>query len=181
MSKLKAKEIGSSPFKAALLFVIIALVGFVGWYVYNSAKNTNTTYESAAVINSNSPPKFTKRPILGTNWGDYPKGYGTQKGYGTAKPTVIDNGGDGTGVVTNIKWKSWGGAKAIGQGTAIYVTPTQSFAEGTLKSATVVAFNLDTCKGKPSYNAVEWYFPQYGESFNPKSYIDDCAGSFIGS
>ena len=26
----------------------------------------------------------------------------------------------------------------------------------------------------PAYTAVEWYFPQHGESFNPKSYVNAC-------
>ncbi len=111
-------------------------------------------------------------PTLGVPWGSY------QKGYGTVKPTVIDNGGDGTGVVSNITWQSWGGPTATGQGTALYVPPNKAFAEGTEEPATVVASNLGTCQGHASYNALDWYFPQHGDSFKP--YLNDCTGKFSG-
>jgi len=39
-------------------------------------------------------------PVLGAVWGPY------QKGYGEARPTEINNGGDPTGVVTNVAWTS---------------------------------------------------------------------------
>jgi hypothetical protein len=38
------------------------------------------------------------------------------KGFGTAHPSTISNGGDASGVVTEIVWKDWGGETAIGYG-----------------------------------------------------------------
>ena len=106
-------------------------------------------------------------------------GYG--RGFGQVKPTEVYNGGDPTGQVTNIVWHSWGGAQAMGAGTAEYVGPSQTVAEGTEESATIVAFNLGTCSGKFMYQAVEWYFPQHGGSFDSTHYEDICTGSYVPS
>jgi hypothetical protein len=43
-----------------------------------------------------------------------------------------------------------------------------------------VAFDLGNCDGKLMYRAVEWYFPQHGEHFNPRQYEDICTGSYVG-
>jgi len=45
----------------------------------------------------------------------------------------------------------------------------------------VVAFDLGTCDGKLMYQAIEWYFPQHGQSFNPNTYQDICTGSYVGN
>jgi hypothetical protein len=37
-------------------------------------------------------------------------------GWGTAKPARIFNGGDPSGLVTHIRWASWGGSTANGHG-----------------------------------------------------------------
>jgi hypothetical protein len=55
----------------------------------------------------------------------------------------------------------------------------QPVAAGTQQSATVVAFNLGTCAGKLMYQAVEWYFPQHGQSFSSSHYENVCAGTFV--
>jgi hypothetical protein len=44
----------------------------------------------------------------------------------------------------------------------------------------IVAFHLGMCRVRPSYNAVTWYFPKYGETFNPGSYINACTGKYVG-
>jgi hypothetical protein len=49
------------------------------------------------------------------------------------------------------------------------------------KGAQIVAFHLGSCRGRSSYNAVEWFFPKYGESFNPRRYINACTGQYVGS
>jgi hypothetical protein len=100
-------------------------------------------------------------------------------GFGQAEPVKIFNGGDPTGLVTNIVWQSWGSARAIGTGTSEYVGPSQSVATGTAQAVTVVAFRLGTCDGKRMYRAVEWYFPQRGQSFDPGRYENICTGSYV--
>ncbi len=48
-----------------------------------------------------------------------------------------------------------------------------------LESATIVAFDLGTCDGKLMYQAVEWYFPKNGQTFNPSQFEDICNGSYV--
>jgi WD40 repeat protein len=95
-------------------------------------------------------------------------------GFGQVRPKEIFNGGDPTGMISHIIWKSWGGPKAIGTGTALYVGPNQIVANGTEETATVVAFHLGPCGGKLMYRAVEWYFPQHDQAFNPSQYENIC-------
>jgi lysophospholipase L1-like esterase len=100
-------------------------------------------------------------------------------GYGAVAPARVFNGGDPTGDVGQIKWQSWGKASAIGTGISEFVAPGQTVSEGTEESATIVAFNLGKCGGHSAYQAVEWYFPQEGDSFNPGTYINACTGNYV--
>jgi hypothetical protein len=113
-------------------------------------------------------------PTLGRLAGVFSRG----AGFGQVRPARIFNGGDPTGLVTRITWSSWGGGKATGTGTSVYVAPGQSNAQGRLQSATVVAFRLGSCHGTVMYRAVEWYFPQHGQKFSASHYEDICAGSY---
>jgi hypothetical protein len=53
-----------------------------------------------------------------------------------------------------------------------------SVAQGREEKATVVAFRLGRCHRRLMYQAVEWYFPQHGQSFRPRVYQNICAGSY---
>jgi hypothetical protein len=101
-----------------------------------------------------------------------------QQGYGHSRPTTIFNGGDPTGLVVGIHWKTWGNVRAIGTGTASYVGPHQSVAEGTRQRARIVLFNLGRCHGRRAYNAITWYFPGHGQHFSARHYINACTGSY---
>lgn len=114
-------------------------------------------------------------PVLGRPAGLFAHG----AGFGQVRPPAIFNGGDPTGLVSHIAWKSWGGPRAVGTGTSDYVGPSQSVATGTQETVTVVAFNLGTCHGKRMYRAVEWYFPQHGQTFNPGRYENICTGTYV--
>ncbi len=114
-------------------------------------------------------------PRLGQLTGDFAHG----QGFGQVKPARIFNGGDPTGLVTHVTWSSWGGPRAQATGTSEYVGPSQSVATGRPATATVVAFDLGTCDGKLMYQAVEWYFPQHGQSFSPHHYENICTGSYV--
>jgi len=114
-------------------------------------------------------------PTLGRLTGIFLHG----KGFGLIKPAEIYNGGDPTGLLNQVVWKSWGGPKAVGTGESDYVSPTQEVAQGRQESATIVAFNLGTCHGKLMYKAIEWYFPQHGQKFNPRQYEDICSGTYV--
>lgn len=114
-------------------------------------------------------------PVVGTSWGP-----GLQ-GYGQVEPQTISNNGDPASLITHITWSSWGGATAYGTGLATWVPPGQPAANGVQEQATVVVFNLGTCAGQQSYNAVEWYFPQHGQQFSSHGYYDSCTGQRIGT
>jgi hypothetical protein len=116
-------------------------------------------------------------PTLGQPVGDFAHG----AGFGQVKPPRIFNGGDPSGLVTGVVWSSWGGAQATATGTAEYLAPNETIAQGTQEPATVVAFDLGTCDGKLMYQAIEWYFPQHGQSFSSSTYQDICTGSYVGS
>jgi hypothetical protein len=109
-------------------------------------------------------------PRLGRPWGSY------QIGYGQVRPKKIYNGGDGTGAVIDIHWTTWGGEQAIGYGRANYLSPTT---REHVAATQVVAFNLGTCDGYKAYDAIEWYFPEYGDKFQGNTYINDCTGAYV--
>ncbi|MGH3197875.1 MAG: hypothetical protein ACRDNT_18610 [Streptosporangiaceae bacterium] len=102
------------------------------------------------------------------------------QGFGQVRPVTVYNGGDPTGLVMHITWSSWGGNTATGTGSSDWVGPNQSVATGTQETVTIVAFDLGTCDGKLMYQAVEWYFPQHGGTFDPSQYEDICTGSYVG-
>jgi hypothetical protein len=119
---------------------------------------------------SAAPAAPASAPLLGAVWAS-----GVQ-GYGTARPSGLNNGGDPTGIVSGLTWSSWGGSSASGTGTAEYVAPGQSVAQGSEEHVTVVAFDLGTCHGRTAYRAVEWYFPGKGQHFSATRYFDACTG-----
>jgi hypothetical protein len=89
------------------------------------------------------------------------------RGFGQVKPRRVDYGGDPTSFVSDVKWRSWGGARAVGHGKALWVWPGWCVACGGVElPATVVAFGLTTCQGHSAYAYVEWFFPSRGQSFN---------------
>lgn len=112
----------------------------------------------------------TEVPSLGVAWD------ANQKGYGQPQPSVIYDGNDPLSMVTNIHWKSWGSQTAVGEGTALYAPGTTTSSHSA--QARVVAFNLGLCNGSRSYMAIEWYFPQYGQTFNSKSSRNSCTGQY---
>jgi hypothetical protein len=99
-------------------------------------------------------------------------------GFGQVEPAAIALGGDPTGIVTGITWQSWGGAEATGTGRGTYVGPNQTAAQGTMEMATVVAYDLGTCKGAPAYLLVTWYFPAQGQTLHSGAMpaVNACAG-----
>jgi hypothetical protein len=103
-------------------------------------------------------------------------------GFGHVRPTKILLGGDPTSLVEHIHWSDWGAARALGEGYAEYDWPGTSVAVNSISSAAlVVAFNLGSCRGHRSYNALEWYFPEDGQHFDPRKYLNACTGEFVGT
>lgn len=175
--------------RIVILATTVVLVG-VGGFIFSATRHTSAcrgsyTYDAAggkcgspiaSTTTSDVPSKGgTREPVLGRSWSPY------QHGYGSIRPGRIDNGGDPTGVVANVRWQSWGKDRAVGSGISTYLTGSQIVADGTQQRATVVAFNLGTCRGVPAYTAIEWYFPQHGDRFDPNNYINICTGQYVGS
>jgi hypothetical protein len=68
----------------------------------------------AAALGSGPAPalRAAPAPVLGAQAFAGPYG----EGWGTVRPPTIFNGGDPSGLVSDIHWSSWGGPTAIGWG-----------------------------------------------------------------
>jgi hypothetical protein len=102
----------------------------------------------------------TRVPVLGPRC--FPHvGCVTQntKGFDQVRPSVIFFGGDGTGGICRVRWLTWGGRYAIGEGVAADVTVHQTDAQGEWNYAVVVASHLGISRGRPAYLRVGWTFP----------------------
>lgn len=135
---------------------VVGLVGGTGCGVSNT--RTVTAAAKAAAATSAAAPAG---PILAGPWASH------QEGYGHVEPQNVFNGGDPTGLIKHIEWLAWGGPRAVGVGSGYYVAANQIVAAGHREAAVIVAFTLGRCHGRPAYNAVQWYFPEHGEHFNP--------------
>jgi hypothetical protein len=142
-----------------------------------SAASQPTVSPGTATVPASASASPAGAPTLGQLAGVFAHG----TGFGQVKPSKIFNGGDPTGLVTDVVWTSWGGTQATATGTSEYVGPGQSNAQGSEEQATVVAFDLGTCGGKLMYQAVEWYFPQHGQAFSPDNYENICTGTYVGN
>ena len=114
-------------------------------------------------------PKPTPVVTLGVAWAH------DSVGYGKARPSEIATGGDSSGSVSNITWTSWGGAQAIGTGTASYgagnygtCTAWKAAHPGSSEDCSqrvpIVAYSLSDCNGHQGYHSIEWYFPLAGQT-----------------
>jgi hypothetical protein len=102
-----------------------------------------------------------------------------QQGYGHVRPTTIDDGTGGAGLIRSIHWTSWGGKQAVGNGIGFYITgPHPEPPEGTEQPTRVVLFRLGKCRGRYAYNAIEWFYPEYGQRFEADQYVNACTGTF---
>ena len=106
-----------------------------------AAEKAEAVAEAAAARRATTSTTVAAVPTLGLRAGIFAHG----KGFGEVKPSEVFNGGDPTGLVTHVVWKSWGGREAVGMGESEYVAPNQDVAEGSEQPATVVAFKLGTC------------------------------------
>lgn len=115
-------------------------------------------------------------PVLGRSFGP------NQQGFGRSSPPIVYLGGDPTGEVTSIRWSGWGTATAVGTGVSTWVWPGTAVGDNRpIAGARIVAFHLGRCRGRLSYNAVEWYFPRYGDAFDPRQYVNTCTGAYVGA
>ena len=109
------------------------------------------------------------RPIVSPTADPYYKygGLKNTKGFAQAKPREIFYGGDPTGLVCNIRWKTWGARIATGYGTGWYVNSHQSVAHGHPAVAIVKASHLGRWHGRRAYLRLRWSFPQHGSQHAP--------------
>jgi hypothetical protein len=165
---------------AVSMVVPLILLAGCGGGSHAARRSPPTTLRRSPTTTATQPPTTATIPLadvptLGQLTGTFFNG----KGFGQVKPSIVFNGGDPTGYVGDVVWQSWGGSTAIGAGMSDYVGPNQTVSQGTQESVTIVAFNLGTCDGKLMYQAVEWYFPQHGMTFDPNQYEDICTGSYF--
>lgn len=60
MTSTKDDQRGFSAIETALVVVIVALIGFVGWYVYHSKQKSDDALNAAASTSQNASPAFKK-------------------------------------------------------------------------------------------------------------------------
>jgi hypothetical protein len=94
-------------------------------------------------------------PVLGAKAFAAPNG----KGFGTAEPKEIFNGGDPSGSVRNIKWSGWGNPSAIGYGLNPIFKPHGGYYR---KPARVElrATSLGKCGKRAAYRKLEIRAPK---------------------
>lgn len=81
--------------------------GGVGFRVKIGSLAVLALFAVTAVSSASAPTV-----VLGSRAFAGPRG----AGWGTARPSEIFNGGDPSGLVTDIRWSSWGGPSATGRG-----------------------------------------------------------------
>ncbi|MFC5140692.1 hypothetical protein ACFPK1_20825 [Actinomycetospora rhizophila] len=126
--------------------------------------------ENTALRTGGASTSTGTTPTLGAVWG------ASQTGFGTARPGEIYAGGSPSGLVTDVTWQSWGGDRATGRGTALWIPDGVSTADGVEKPVVVVASDLGDCHGRLAYRSVGWYFPSEGETAPNSGYDDICDG-----
>jgi hypothetical protein len=103
-------------------------------------------------------------PTLGSHLG------APTKGFGVVKPRTVSLGGDPTGTVTKLNWKSWGKSVAVGTGSGFYVPEGQPTAGAVKATVMLKASSLGTCKGHKAYKRLSFTFEYNGESHPGASY-----------
>jgi hypothetical protein len=98
----------------------------------------------------------TEVPVLGSK--SFTALFGA--GFGRPEPEVIFNGGDPSGEVTHINWRSWGGLIAIGYGLNPIFKPGGGYYR---KPARIElrATELGTCGEGAAYTRLEARFPSH--------------------
>ncbi|HEY2052953.1 MAG TPA: hypothetical protein VGH14_03355 [Solirubrobacterales bacterium] len=94
-------------------------------------------------------------PVLGAR--SFAAPYG--KGFGTAEPSEIFNGGDPSGSISDIKWSGWGNPSAIGYGLNPIFKPHGGYYR---KPARIElrATNLGKCGKRAAYTKLEVRVPK---------------------
>jgi hypothetical protein len=102
-----------------------------------------------------APAGAAATPVLGAKAFAAPYG----KGFGTAEPQEIFNGGDPSGSVRDIKWTGWGNPSAIGYGLNPIFKPHGGYYR---KPARIElrATGLGKCGNQAAYTKLEVRIPK---------------------
>lgn len=114
-----------------------------------------TCLAGASLANAEEP-MTTAAPVLGSK--QFSEPYGA--GFGHPEPEVIFNGGDPSGEVSEIHWRSWGGQVAIGYGREPLFRPQGGYYRK-LGRVELRANKLAKCAGKPAYTRLEIRAPKH--------------------
>lgn len=107
-----------------------------------------------AAANAEAQP-MGPAPVLGSK--QFSEPYGA--GFGHPEPEVIFNGGDPSGEVSEIHWRSWGGPIAIGYGRNPIFRPGGGYYRK-LGRVELRANQLGKCAGKTAYTRLEIRAPK---------------------
>ncbi len=148
--------------KGLLLAPVMAIGGVIAFFhsEYNALIDQFNHHDKYTITLN----RAASLPALGL-----PNLFPYSEGFGSVKPARVFNGGDPTGLFTDITWDSWGGPIAHGHGTANYEPPNASVAESYAQPADFAAYDLTTCGGKPTYRHLAVWFPTHGERFDPET------------
>lgn len=72
------------------------------------------------------------------------------EGWGTPRPHRIFNGGDPSGLISNVHWSSWGGPMARGHGRHALFKPSGGYYRHTVV-ARLKAKRIGRCEGRRAY------------------------------
>lgn len=109
----------------------------------------------ALAAGAGEPEPVTEAPVLGSK--QFSEPYGA--GFGHPEPEVIFNGGDPSGEVSEIHWRSWGGQVAIGYGREPLFRPQGGYYRK-LGRVELRANILGKCTGKHAYTRLEIRAPK---------------------
>jgi hypothetical protein len=144
----------------------------------NQASSTPTTGASTTTGTSPTASAIASVAVGATSGASMTLGVtppgGHSQGYGAVKPATLDDGGDGSQVVTGVTWSSWGGATASGHGTGTYVPEDQPLANGTSAPVTIIASDPGSCQGHRAYRRIAFYYPSKGQSPSDAQSLDIC-------
>jgi hypothetical protein len=94
-------------------------------------------------------------PVLGTRYFYAPDA----SGFGRAHPSLFSNGGDPSGVVSDIHWSSWGGPVAVGVGQNAIFMPAGGYYPGTVPIQLRASHLGDCGDGVRAYLTLEFSVP----------------------
>jgi hypothetical protein len=147
----------------ALSFVAVVALALADGGVASAHSNARPRSSTSTTTLRSAPVKSKKvQPVLEVQ--------ALYFGNGKVRPKLISVSGEGaTREVAKIVWKSWGEKTATGVGTGCVLKKTGIDANCRVTRATVVAYGLGTCGGKPAYLEVAWYFPSLGQKLTKKA------------